>query len=341
MLGPGYGESILVHTGDGQWLVVDSCLGADGEPVALSYLREMDVDPATAVTMVVATHWHDDHVRGMAKLVSACVSARFCCAGALKTDEFLGVAGGLARRDHGEFGRGVREIHSVFTDLRRARRRPVWAAANRRLVNGDRCEVWSLSPDDAAFESFLRSVALLVSEPVGTSGPGSNKLRNELSVALWVRCGDAVCLLGADVEKRGWKAILGSRERPPQRASVFKVPHHGSRNADLPEVWNRLLTPEPFAILAPWRLGAGALPGTGDVERILSRTPHAYASAGFASGAVRRRGIVDKKLRGANVRIKREVGVPGMIRLRRSIGDGGPWRVELFGSACHLRELAA
>ena len=214
MLGPGYGESILVHTGDGQWLVVDSCLGADGEPVALSYLREMDVDPATAVTMVVATHWHDDHVRGMAKLVSACVSARFCCAGALKTDEFLGVAGGLARRDHGEFGRGVREIHSVFTDLRRARRRPVWAAANRRLVNGDRCEVWSLSPDDAAFESFLRSVALLVSEPVGTSGPGSNKLRNELSVALWVRCGDAVCLLGADNGPRCSRCRITVRGTP-------------------------------------------------------------------------------------------------------------------------------
>ena len=95
MLGPGYGEGVLVHAGGGEWLVVDSCLGADGEPAALNYLRGLDVDPSTTVKMVVATHWHDDHIRGMARLVAACPSARFCCASALKTDEFLGVAGGL------------------------------------------------------------------------------------------------------------------------------------------------------------------------------------------------------------------------------------------------------
>ena len=55
LLGPGNGESVLVHSGEGQWLVVDSCLGPDGEPAALNYLREMNVDPSATVKIVVAT----------------------------------------------------------------------------------------------------------------------------------------------------------------------------------------------------------------------------------------------------------------------------------------------
>ena len=340
LLGPGYGESVLVHAGHGEWLVVDSFLGADHEPAALTYLQGMDVDPSTAVKTIVATHWHDDHVRGMAKLVAACGSARFCCATALGADEFLEVVGGLASWHQGGPMLGLREIRSVFSALRRMRRQPVWATANRRLIGDNQCEVSSLSPDDAAFDAFLRSVGSLVAHAGDEIGRLRGVSRNQLSVALWVRCGDAICLLGSDVEKRAWKTILDSRERPGQRASVFKVPHHGSRNADVPDVWDGLLAPERFAILAPWRRGARTLPGRNDVERMLSRTSHAYASTGRASGGLKRHGMVAKTMGRFNVRISRDSGLPSMVRLRRP-RVGGFWRVDLFGSACHLRDLAA
>ena len=341
LLGPGYGESVLVHTGEGEWLVVDSCLDSDGEPTALNYLRGMDVDPSTAVKMVVSTHWHDDHIRGMARLISACSSARFCCASALKTDEFLGVAGGLTTKDYSEFGSGLREIQAVFTSLRREGRRPVWATANRRLVRRNGCDVWSLSPDDDAFESFVRSVAALVLQSRERQGARHRTRRNDVSVALWIRCGDAVCLLGADVQKRGWTAILRNTQRPRRKASVFKVPHHGSSSAHLPEAWNELLAPEPVAILTPWRRGAGVLPGKDDVRRILSRTPCAYASAASAAGAVRRRGMVAKTVREAKARMRIEWEPLGMVRLRRSLAKDRSWSVNLFGSACHLRDYSA
>lgn len=321
--------------------MVDSCLDTDGKPAALNYPRGMDVDPYTAVKMVVATHWHDDHIRGMARLVDACPSARFCCASALKTDEFLGVAFGLTKRDYSQFGLGVREIHAVFTNLRRAGRRPAWATANRRVVRRNRCDVWSLSPDDAAFESFVRSLAPLVLKATELAGAGHHTRRNDLSVALWTRCGDAACLLGAGVVKRGWTAILNNLERPRRRASVFKVPHHRSSNADMPEAWNQLLESEPLAILAPWRRGAGVLPKREDVRRILSRTRCAYASARPTVGAVKRHGMVGKTVRGAGARMRIGLGLVGMVRLRRSLANGRPWRVDLFGSACHLRDFAA
>lgn len=89
LLGPGYGESIVVHVGEGSWIIVDSCINDAGKPQALDYLLGMGIDPAKAVELVVATHWHDDHIRGMNELVGACREAEFCCAGALLQREFL------------------------------------------------------------------------------------------------------------------------------------------------------------------------------------------------------------------------------------------------------------
>ena len=129
-LGPGYGESVLVHSGAEEWLVVDSCLSTDGEPAASNYLRGMDVDLSTAVKMVVATLWHDDHILKMARLLAACTSVHFCCASALKTDEFLGVAAGLTKSAYSQFRPGVREAHH--------RRLPIYHGQARPRVPGGR-----------------------------------------------------------------------------------------------------------------------------------------------------------------------------------------------------------
>lgn len=89
MFGPGYGESILVHIGNGEWLVIDSFLDPDRRPSALVYLERLGHNPAKAIKLIVATHWHDNHIRGMGRLVESGSSARFCCAGALRSSEFL------------------------------------------------------------------------------------------------------------------------------------------------------------------------------------------------------------------------------------------------------------
>ena len=78
VFGPGIGECVVVHVGDGDWIVVDSCLNRQsGRPVALDYLRSLGVDVASQVRLVVATHWHDDHIRGIAEILRAAESARF------------------------------------------------------------------------------------------------------------------------------------------------------------------------------------------------------------------------------------------------------------------------
>ena len=282
LLGPGYGESIVLHVG-GVWVLVDSCLNADGEPQALHYLESIGVDPAEAVDLIVATHWHDDHIRGIAKLVEVCTRAKFCCAAALCREEFLSAVDALERRHFSVAGSGVREVHGVFSLLMQANLKPTRAIANRRIFVHGACEIWSLSPSDSAFQAFLRSIVSLV------PGEGQGKTRipylspNEVAVALWVRVDDVTVLLGSDLEKWGWTEILQSAERPTGKASAFKVPHHGSENAHEPDVWERMLDPDPFAVLTPWRRGDRALPNQRDVRRILSCTTNAYASARIGS----------------------------------------------------------
>ena len=47
LIGPGYGECVVIHLGGNRWMVVDSCLDKEsGRPAALIHLEKMGVNPA-------------------------------------------------------------------------------------------------------------------------------------------------------------------------------------------------------------------------------------------------------------------------------------------------------
>ena len=338
LFGPGCGESIVLHVGGGVWVTVDSCLGVDGSPSALDYLKRLDLDPDCAVHLVVATHWHDDHIRGMAELLEACGNAAFCCAGALCRAEFLAAVDALESRHLTVAGSGVRELHRVFSRLAGTGSRPTHAIANRRVLVREACEIWSLSPDDAVFQDFLKTVGSL------SPAAGQPKQRiptlspNEVAVALWVDTGNFAVLLGSDLARRGWLRILDSRERPTGRASVFKTPHHGSEDAHAPEVWKQMLAPDPFAVVTPWRKGGGRLPRPRDVRRLRSCTANAYVTARIHPSKPTKRKTVDRTFRESGIELRRAPASHGGIRLRRSLAAQGRWRIETFGSAFHLTD---
>ena len=83
-------------------MTVDSC-GREDAPAALDYLENIGADPCRAVAMIVATHWHDDHIRGLAQMLHVCSNASFCCAGVLCNEEFLARAHALEGRHHADF----------------------------------------------------------------------------------------------------------------------------------------------------------------------------------------------------------------------------------------------
>ena len=346
LFGPGYGESIVLHLGGGLWVVVDSCLDKDGTPRALSYLDSIGIDPAQDVALIVATHWHDDHIRGMAQLVERCSRATFCCASTLIQNEFLAAVHALEGRHLSFAGSGIREIHAVFSQLGQSApvQTPRIAHANLRLLEQGGCEIWSLSPNDRNYAAFLRTISGLIPGEGQSKGRVPNPSPNEFAVVLWVRIENIVVLLGSDLEKPGWVEILQSAQRPKDKASVFKVPHHGADNAHDPAVWSQMLEPDPFAVLTPWRRGGHVRPTQSDVERILSCTPNAYATARpslSARATMRRPTMVSRTVRESGVKLRRLGISSDAIRLRRPLDARTGWEVEKFGSACDLASITA
>ena len=71
----GYGESILMHIGNGDWVVIDSCVNVKtGESAPISYLNDLNVDISQHVLYVLCTHWHDDHIKGLSSILEQCTS---------------------------------------------------------------------------------------------------------------------------------------------------------------------------------------------------------------------------------------------------------------------------
>jgi hypothetical protein len=165
-----------------------------------------------------------------------------------------------------------------------------------------------------------------------------------MSVVIWAEVGDQMILLGSDLQNEnsdqvGWNAIVKSPVRSKKFASVFKIPHHGSRNGHNPDVWAEMICAEPFVLLTPFMLGNIILPTETDVERICQLTKKAFITAAPKGKKIRRERVVEEFIRGATKSIRTVTGSFGHIRLRTSDRSSPlSWKYEMFGSAIPLSE---
>lgn len=349
VFGPGYGESSTIHIGNNEWVIVDSCTNnPSSHPKPIEYLHTLGIDPAGTVKLIVATHWHDDHVRGLGAVLDACPGAAFSCSQALKSKEFLA----LTRRSASLLGKtssGVDEFAHIVQILQERGMDPEWAIRDRLLwrrpdASPFPCEIHSLSPSDAAITLAQNEIAKLLPE----EGPKRSVIMqgpNHTAVVIWIQLGEVHILLGSDLEETtdantGWSVIVEANQRPQGRASMFKVPHHGSSNADQPRVWSEMLDEAPIAILTPFIRGSVSLPKSSDIERICQRTPHAFTtSAGVRRRSQRRSSTVERTIRETARRIHTALPSMGHVRVRGSTADRSDWTIELFGDARYLNDI--
>ncbi|MBN2497434.1 MAG: MBL fold metallo-hydrolase [Deltaproteobacteria bacterium] len=348
LFGPGYGESILAYTGEGDWLVVDSCVTSDRKtPAALAYLAHIGVDPSTAVKLVVATHWHDDHIRGLAALYRACTSARFVCSQALKNEDFLTLSKMAGERSLMKSS-GVDEFNAILAELERRRGAPRWAMADRVLWSRGGavpCKVWALSPSDGVVTRAFRSFSRLLQSRGSPKKRIPAPERNQGSVAILLSVGSKSILLGADLEAgredRGWAAVLATHAVVEGKSKIYKVAHHGSESADNPQIWTDLLLDQPIAILTPFSRGNVHLPTESDIQRIEKRTRYLYSTARVASRRARRTtGSVARTKREVMIRSHGLVRTPGHVRVRMNIHEP-LGRVDLYDGAISLGAACA
>ena len=347
---PGVGECVVLHLSAGNWMVVDSCCLSSGRPVALEYLESLGVDVATQVKSLVITHWHDDHIRGMADLLREAKSAKFACSSALQCKEFFTLV--LAKKGIKlvEHSSGISEFSEILDVLQeRAGGRfavgpDTWVREGLRLYSQSTpyfAEVHGLSPSDQTITDAIGKFAKLMPVPRKSIRQFPNLGPNDTSVALLVRTLNFGILLGADLERGrssrcGWQAVVTSQNRPQDRSSIFKVAHHGSSNGDLDDIWTNLLTKNPFVMVTPY--SRSDLPSTSDVARLKRRANEIYCTAWPASFPSRRRGrAVEKTLKEGGVTLRSAGKSTGHIRIRLPItGQPDDARVELFDGAVRL-----
>ena len=308
--------------------------------MALSYLAALGLDPASVVSLIIATHWHDDHIRGISDLVEACESAMFCCSDVLNDREFLALAGTTEAGSGTRMSSGVREYVNTRSLLSDRASTPRYASADRLVLSDDDFKVWSLSPADSVFDQFMQRMARMVSGSDGHKGRLTALEPNDTSVVLLIEVADTTVLLGGDLEQQGWLAILDGDRQVDTRASAFKVPHHGSEDAFEERVWTEMLSDEPVAILTPWWRGGHFLPTQAGVDRMLRFTNELYVTAEPGRPPPRstrsRNRVVDRALRVDGITVRSVEFASGLVRLRKNKNSSERWRVERFGKARQL-----
>ncbi|MBF0556950.1 MAG: MBL fold metallo-hydrolase [Nitrospirae bacterium] len=313
VFGPGYGECILIHDGDGEWFIIDSCIDSKSkEPAPLRYLHLIGVDYTKCVKQIIVSHWHDDHIRGLGNIVERCKSAELIFSNALQSKEFLTLVYAYTSNTMMK-STGVGEFKKILEVLKDYGKKPKWALADRTLWRkkkgspnkGYDCSIYSLSPSDSAILSTQIELAKLMCEPDITK-PKKPKGRvlalthNRASIVLWIEIGGICLLLGSDMENYGndddgWSSVLNSTLYHQGKASVFKISHHGSVNGHHEDVWKKMLDSNPIAILTPYNRGQQKLPTQDDVQRICALTKSAYSTFDFRAEKIKGRGIAIKK----------------------------------------------
>lgn len=159
----GYGESVVVRYGENEWAVIDSCIDTLTQTcLPIAYLEDIGVDIGSQVKYVICTHWHDDHIKGLHKVLEACSSeVIFCVAIASEKLSFLYE---IQRSNLYEPDRGVRrelilamdkvkekgiKVKYLLQDL------PVFVTANSKCI--------TLSPSQKELDNFFNELAYAIS----------------------------------------------------------------------------------------------------------------------------------------------------------------------------------
>ena len=288
---------------------------------------------------MVVTHWDDDHIRGMSRLVAEAQPSTLVCSAALGRKELLSYV--FEQDVGGTVGFGVDEIRKTLRAAKDYGARIVFAQELQELYPvppGAGPQVRALSPSPDAVERALVALAEAIADErsdlrrrfKAPEGP------NGASVVTEVELSGTSVLLGADLENSGnpatgWDAVL-TNAKPASPASAIKVPHHASAGAHHPRVWEEMLEDDPTTILTPWALGGGTLPLPADLDRLKGLTKRLYVTARPRFRRAKQEAGIDKLVRRLHGERLQALEGWGHVRSRRRPNED-EWRTELGGDA--------
>ena len=333
IFGPGYGEAIILHLGENNWMLVDSCLfPKTQEPISIYYLNQIGVHP-NSVRTIVASHWHDDHVKGLSALVKKYDQAEFFMSGIFNDREMIEF---LAAFDEVEgLGRGTKEL----TQCIQLSHNPQFAFQRTqlydRIINSHQIKAMAFSPTSIAqIQSKRHYAKYLPGQGKGRVSFAPDLLPNIEAVVIHVDLGDEAILLGSDLENHpaGWQAVISDSmclSKTP--ASVYKVAHHGSISGDHQDIWNKLLKDNPYVSLTPFIRGDKNLPTDEDRVRLREKSKYAFISSG-KSRKPKMDYSIEQRLSDMCKNLSLVNPGFGGVRFRKKLGSIN-WDIKLIGDA--------
>ena len=228
---------MVLHVGCGNWMVVNSLVDSTETPVALRYLDDLGFHSSHAIGLGVATHAHDDHIKGRASLIKSCLNADFCCAGALASEELRTLIAAVEQNHNFRVRTGLGELCGVFSHLAEGHRTPIYATENKIVFSNERCKILSLSPSDATFQHFLQIVARLLPDAQEPRKRIPSLSPNDHVVVLWVEVGEFAVLLGSDLVKQGWITVVSNAKLDAVKASIKNLGVGGFRKFAAFDLW--------------------------------------------------------------------------------------------------------
>jgi beta-lactamase superfamily II metal-dependent hydrolase len=259
--GGGYGESIVVKTGISSWIIIDSCINpSTKEPLATQYLQNIGVD-LNDVKLVICTHWHNDHIRGISKVLQQCENAEFCFSDVHDLQKFLY----LCELDHTKTEKGSISSTNEFAkclQIVSSRNQYTLSANFNTIVFCEKNQMdfvlYALSPSPKTVNDFKHEISQLITDFGESNIAMPNNSPNDKSVALLLTFGDHSVLLGADLEQgncenTGWRHILRKCNLVGNnKANLYKIPHHGSHNGYLGEIFEVLVNNDSILKMTPF-----------------------------------------------------------------------------------------
>jgi beta-lactamase superfamily II metal-dependent hydrolase len=242
VIGPRRGESVLVGSPGGRWLVVDSMVdeahpdqGTDHPVMAAIEVLEADI------ALLALTHPHDDHAVGFSDLVRASWAPVGCVPQLLDPRPPMTSTGLL-------YAAAVDDALSAVAEA--------WD-------DRDADRVWKLRPGPDADRSLDDDVLVEVLSPspeeVAEVLTREKPDLNAISTAMRVTWRGLELILGADLTTGGWRGVDDRRGGNGACAALHKVSHHGS-----------------FTGHHPWALGCAP-----PVDRVVTITPYSIKVPNF------------------------------------------------------------
>lgn len=350
--GGGYGESIVIHLGNNNWAVVDSCINPETKKsLPLEYLTKIGVNIDVDVKIIICTHWHDDHILGISELLEASKSATFCMAIPNDKKKFLMMVkldytksdSIISNSSTIEFNKCISIIEKRNTSKKRALADRI--LFSEKINDVFKSEIFSLSPSDYVVDEFDLEISELITQFGESRLKIISKNPNQKSVALLLKLGVHNAILGADLEvgfsnKEGWLNILDFSNviDKNKKASLFKIPHHGSENGYHIRIWDELLADKTIAKLTPWNKN-NKLPQDFMVKKYYEHTKDLYITSPSAGLTAKKRDKnIEKTIKNLGLKVVEIKYTFGLVRSRINLENiNDTWQTDIHEKAFQLK----